>query len=155
MGITRYWDRGGWAYGESIFDGRTLPLARDDERFWMQRESPFCGGGSGIGDFPTQEEVRRSNVPPNHASPWAPKRRPGKSKELTPPRSCIHCSRLLTHAEQAERRMKCSACRAAAVTSTCINCGKALSKRDLQHRCRRCHDCRTAKRGIGTRVTAA
>lgn len=61
--LTRYWDDdlACWAYGESIFDGRELPMPDTDRRFWRQREAALGQGSLGLGEYPTQHDMRQAD----------------------------------------------------------------------------------------------
>lgn len=61
---TRYWDtdRGCWAYGESIWDGRALPFQLEDERYWAQAEAMLGQGDKSQGGYPTVAEMSRVKI---------------------------------------------------------------------------------------------
>ena len=65
--IITFWDdaTGGWASGESIFDGKHLLGADDDCRFWAQKEALLGQGSLERGKHLSKSDMRKAkNVLP-------------------------------------------------------------------------------------------
>jgi len=58
----RYWDDsiGGWAYAESIWDGKALPM---DNSGWTQKQSLLGRGTKELGQYPSTADTRKKALP--------------------------------------------------------------------------------------------
>ena len=103
--IIRYWDdaTGGWAVGDSVFDGKVFPWTEDDSRFWAQREALLGQGSLERGKCLSKSDMQKAkNVLPCEYGVWS----------RSPEKICP-CGRTLLKTDVQKRCVTCRVCRAA------------------------------------------
>ena len=105
--IIRYWDdaTGCWAVGDSVFDGKVLPFAEENERFWLQKEALLGQGSLERGKHLSKRDMQKAkNVLPCDYGVWS----------KSPQKAVIcPCGRTLLKTDVQKRCVTCRICRAA------------------------------------------